>query len=123
MNQFKTEFDINNIDGKSPIEHQIQIQETKESVWVFDKINSMKIRFYKTCELSASSYVKLPLRSNAVINIGKNDKYCFLWSILASVHPCKNDIPKRISSFKQHFDKLNVHGFDCSNGFKCSDFH
>ena len=40
-----TESDIDNIDVKSQLEHQIQIQETKESGWIFDKINSMKLSF------------------------------------------------------------------------------
>ena len=52
-----TETDINDIDVKSQLEHQIQIPETKESGWIFDKINSMKIRLYKTEELNRSSYV------------------------------------------------------------------
>ena len=55
----------------------------------------MKISFYKTVELT--SYVKIPLRSNALINIKNNDKYCFIWSFLASLHPCGNDHP---NSFK-----------------------
>ena len=58
---------------KSQLEHQIQIQETKESGWIFDKINSMKIRFYKTGELNGS-FVKIPLRSNALIKIKNYDK-------------------------------------------------
>ena len=40
-----TESDIDNIDVRSQLEHQIQIQETKESGWIFDKINSMKLSF------------------------------------------------------------------------------
>ena len=47
INNNSTETDINNIDVKSQLEHQIQVQETKESGWIFDKINSMKIRFKK----------------------------------------------------------------------------
>ena len=85
FNNSLTENDINDIDVKSQLEHQIQIQETKESGWMFDKTNSMKIKFYKTGALSGSSYVKLPWRSNALINNKNNDKYCFLWSILASL--------------------------------------
>ena len=50
INNNLTETDINDVDVKSQLEHQIQIQETKESGWIFDKINSMKIRFYKTGE-------------------------------------------------------------------------
>ena len=88
INNNSTETDINNIDVKSQLEHQIQFQETKESGWIFDKINSMKTRFYKTEELNGSSYVKIPLRSNALIKIKNTDNYCFIWSISASFHPC-----------------------------------
>ena len=116
--------DINKIDFKSQLEHQIQIQETKESGWIFDKINSMKKRFYKTGELDGSSYVKIPLRSNALMNIWKSDKYCFLWSILAYLHPCESDDnPNRISNYEQYFIEVNNEGFDFSNGFKCSEVH
>ena len=81
INHNLTESDIGNIDIKSQLEHQIQIQETKESGWLFDKINSMKISFDKTEDLNGTSYVKIPLRSNAILNIQNNDKYCFIWSI------------------------------------------
>ena len=123
INNNLTETDINNIDVKSQLEHQIQTQETKESGWIFDKINEMKIRFYKTDELNGSSYVKIPLRSNALVNIKNNDKYCFIWSILASLHPCENDHPNRVSNYIQYFNELNFQSFDFTNGFKCSDVH
>ena len=61
-----TESDIDNIDVRYQLELQIKIQETKESGWIFDKINSMKRSFYKTVELNGTSYVKIPLRSNAI---------------------------------------------------------
>ena len=119
INNNLTETDINNIDVKSQLEHQIQIQETKESGWILDKLNSMKIGFYKTEELNGSSYVKIPLRSNALLNIHNNDKFCFIWSILASLHPCKNDHPNRVSIYIQYFNELNFQSF----GFNCSDVH
>ena len=74
FNNNLTESDIDNIDIRSQIEHQIQIQETKESGWIFDEINSMKISFYKTTELNGTSYVKIPLRTSAILNIQNNDK-------------------------------------------------
>ena len=123
INNNLTENDIDNIGVKSQLEHQIQIQETKESGWIFDKINSMKMRFYKTGEMNGSNYVKTPLRSNFLKNIKKNDKYCFIWSILASLHPCDNDHPNRVSNYKQYFNDINIEGFDFTNGFKCSDAH
>ena len=52
INHNLTETDNNNIDVKSQLEHQIQIQETKESGCVFEKLNSMKTKFLKTGELN-----------------------------------------------------------------------
>ena len=118
-----TESDIDIIDVRSQLEHQIQIQETKESGWIFDKINSMKISFYKTEELNGTSYVKIPLRSSAILNIQNNDKYCFIWSILASLHPCENTHPSRVNNFVQYFNELSFQIFDFTIGFKCSDVH
>ena len=118
-----TESDIDNIDIRSQLEHQIQIQETKESGWIFDKINSMKISFYKTTELNGTSYVKIPLRTFAILNIQNNDRYCFIWSILASIHPCENDHPNRVNNYVHYFNELNFQNFVFTNGFKCSDVH
>ena len=76
--------------------------------WRFDKINSMTIYFYKPGELKGSNYVKIPLRSNAILKFENNDKYCFIWSILARLHSCDNNHPNRVSNNKQYFDELNI---------------
>ena len=83
----------------------------------------MKISIYKTTELNGSSYVKFPLRSSAILNIQNNDKYCFIWSILASLHPCESTHPSRVSNYSQYFNELIFQNFDFTNGFKCSDVH
>ena len=69
INNNLTESGIDNIDIRSQLEHQIQMQELKDSGWIFDKINSMKKSFYKTTELNGTSYVKIPLRTNAILNV------------------------------------------------------
>ena len=74
-----TENDIYNIDHRSRLEHKNQIQETKEFGWIFDKINSMKLGFYKTGGLNGSSFFKIPSRSNALLNIKNDGKDCFVW--------------------------------------------
>ena len=61
-----TATDFDNIDPNSQLELQIQIQETKEGGWIIDRINSMKKRLQRTGELNVLSYVKIPLRSNAI---------------------------------------------------------
>ena len=123
VNHNITESDIDNIDVRSQLEHQIQNQETKESGWIFDKINSMKISFYKTVELNGTSYVKFPLRSSHIVNIKNDDKYCFLLSILAKLYPCEKSHPNRVSNYGPYFNELKFQSFDFKNGFKCSDVH
>ena len=73
--------------------------------------------------MNGSNYVKVPLRTNAILKIENNVKFCFIWSILASRHPCNNNHPNRVSNYKQYFDELNIQGFDFSKGLKCSDLH
>ena len=118
-----TQTDIDNIDIKSPLEHQIQIQEMKESGWRFDKIESMTVYFSKTSEMDGRSYFKILLRSNAILNIENIDKHCFIWSILASLHPCDNNHSNRVSTYKQYLNESNIQDFDFTNGFKCSNVH
>ena len=95
----------------------------KDSGWRFDASNSMTVYFYKIDELNGSIYVKIPLRSNAILNIENNDKYCFLWSILVYLHLCNNNHLNRVSNYRQYFNELKIDGFDFTNGFKCSDVH
>ena len=99
INHNLTESDIDNVDVRSQLEHQIQNQEMNETGWIFDKNNSMKKSFPKTGELNGTSFVKIPLRSSAILNIQKNDKFRFIWSVLASLHPCENDHPNRVANY------------------------
>ena len=123
INHKKTESDFHKFDNKSPLEHQIQAQEMKDSGWRFDTINSMIVYFYKTGEMDGRSFVKIPLRTSAILNFGNDDKFCFLWSLLACLHPCKNNHPYRSSNYRQHFNELNIQLFDFTKGFNCSDVH
>ena len=83
----------------------------------------MTVYFYKTDELKELSYVKTPLRTSAILNIENKDKYCFLWSKLAYLHPFNKNTPNRVSNYKQYFNELNIEGFDFAKGFKSSDVH
>ena len=59
----------------------------------------MKIKFHKTGELNGTKYVKVRLRSNVILNIQNDDKYRFLGSILAYIHPCENSHLLRVRNF------------------------
>ena len=110
-------------EARSQLEQQIQNQETKDSGWGCDKINSRTIYFHKTTELNSSSHLKIPLRSSAILNFEKDEKNRFLWSIWAKLHPCENSNPNRGSNSRQNFDEVNIHGFDFTDGFKGSDVY
>ena len=49
----------------------------------------MEIRFHKTRKLNGSKSVTIHLRSIAILNLENNDSFCFFWSLLAGLHPCK----------------------------------
>ena len=95
----------------------------KDSGWRFDEINSMTIYFYETCETNGRSYVRIPLRPSAFLNTENDNKYCFLWPILAYIHPCNINHPNRVSNYRQYFNELNIQDLDFTNGFKCNDVH
>ena len=83
----------------------------------------MKTRFFETGEINGSSFVRIPLRSPALTNKKIEDQYCFVWSVLAYLHPAENDHPNRVSNYRHYFNEFYIAGFDFSIGFKCSDVH
>ena len=124
INQNLTESDIGGIDVLSPLEHPNQ----KQNLWSsrFDKINSMTKFFYETIEMNRPSYVRTPLKSLVIINIQNDDKYCFIWSILAHLHPIadsKNGHATRVSIYRKYLFDLSIEGFDFNNGIKFRDVH
>ena len=118
-----TQSEIDNVNIQWDLEAKKQNFEMQESGWVFQRVNSMTISFYNTGNMDGSSYVKLPLRSSAILNIKNDDKYCFLWIILAKLHPCENSHPDRVTNYKPYVNELNIEGFDFTNGFRCSDMY
>ena len=72
-----TQSRIDNITIQCDLENRIQSIEMKESGCNFQRIKTMTISFNKSGELNASSYVKIPLSSSALVVI-KNDDKIFL---------------------------------------------
>ena len=84
-------------------ENRIQSMKTQEPGWKIQRKNTMGISFYKAGELKESSYIKLRLRSSAILTM-------FFWSTLAKLHPCEIS-SNRVSNYGQHFDELGTQGF------------
>ena len=66
------------------------------------------------------TYVEFPIRTNAKLNIQTNDTYCFLWCILACIHPVKEN-PHRVSKYIPYQNELNITDIDVNNGMKITD--
>ena len=78
MTKNLTQSEIDNVDIPWDLEARKQNLEMKESGWDFQRVISMTISFYNTGNMDGSSYIKVPLRSSAILNIKNDDKYCFL---------------------------------------------
>ena len=68
--------------------------------------------------LKGSSYLPLPKtlkNEKAIINIENKNNKCFMWSVLAALHP----VPYRsnregIHHYQPYVNKLNLDGIECS---------
>ena len=65
--------------------------------------------------MRASSYLPLQKELKAkhgCLNIRNNDEKCFLWSILASLHPVQHgNNPTRVLKYEDYEHELNMSGF------------
>ena len=53
--------------------------------------------------IKASSYIELPFKTKAVINIQNEDKKCFLWSIISCLHPTEDITHSyRLSTYQKY---------------------
>ena len=64
--------------------------------------------------LQGSTYIKLPKKledKKAILNIQNDDEKCFLWSVLAALHPVHlKGQPRRVHHYKSFEQELNVNG-------------
>ena len=102
------------------LDKEIQRRETEGSGWDLQGINYLKNFFHKTNALNGMTYVKFPIRTNSILNIQKADTYCFLWSILANIHPVDKN-PQRVSKYEPYRDELNINDIDFTNRMRIVD--
>ena len=56
--------------------------------------------------MKSSSNVKIPLRSSATFNLKNDDKYRFIWFMVAKLHPISDPKKKNISQEFQIIDNI-----------------
>src|SRR5207244_194012 len=84
------------------------------SGWVIDEILKLRLVTSEYSPLAGSSYIHLDKylsSKKALINIQNDDQKCFLWSVLAYLHPAgKNS--NRVEKYKQFESRLNLNGIE-----------
>ena len=102
------------------LDNEIENRDMEGSGWNVQGINHLKIYFHKTNPINGQTYVKFPIRTNSILNIQNNDTYCFLWSILANLHPVNKD-PQRVCKYIPYRNELYINDIDFTNGMRIID--
>ena len=74
------------------------------SMWKLSQIKSITLNIAKYQPLKGSSYIPTPptLHSKkAIINVKNSDSKCFMWSVLAALHPV-NQNAHRVSHYEPY---------------------
>merc|ERR1712055_564862 len=82
------------------------------SGWIIQSVDEFHLKICKYTPLQGSSYIKSPNKienSKSVVNVQNEDNKCFLYSVLAALHPVK-DNPQRVSNYEPYLEELKIDG-------------
>ena len=111
-------YDVNDLDADAvvaEINRKIEDFNRRGSNWQVDRLLNFTLGIVPYRPLQGSSFLETPPEitgKQAVLNIENyNDELCFVWSILAALHPVnfKNNA-NRVSKYKPYFNELNLEG-------------
>jgi hypothetical protein len=80
--------------------------------WILDEILYLDLNMAKYTQLKGSSYIPLPKKlktKKAIINVKNTDNKCFLWSILAALHPAAQHVDRQ-PYYMQFENELDFNG-------------
>ena len=112
--QKRTQSDIDFTDFRSQLENKFKTKRRKIVFADLIKLFQRPKISIKTSELNGSRYVSLPIEGSAFSKIKDDNKKGFHWSLFAEIQRCEICHPKRVSIYRQYFDKLNIDGSDSS---------
>ena len=82
------------------------------SGWIITSLDEFILKICKYTPIMGSSYIKSPKKienTKYVVNIQNEDNKCFLWSILAALHPVERHT-ERTSNYEPYIDELKTDG-------------
>jgi hypothetical protein len=89
--------------------NKMETFEIRGSQWVLSRILKLELNINRYNPLRGRSYISLPptlANKKAVINVKNKDDKCFLWSVLADLHPA-NDHSYRVAKYLQWEDEFD----------------
>ena len=84
------------------------------SGWTLEENHALALEMVDYDPIGGSSYLKLPkdvYDTKAIINVQNQDQQCFMWSVLAALHPATYSA-ERISHYQPFKEELNFTGID-----------
>ncbi|CAD6243198.1 GSCOCG00012650001-RA-CDS, partial [Cotesia congregata] len=91
--------------------------EHRDSGWSLMEVMNITVNINKFMPLEGgnnTTFITMPRhirKKGAVINIKNNDNFCFLWSVVAALHPAhEGQNVSRVSSYPHYSRVLNYHG-------------
>lgn len=82
----------------------------KGSNRIVEDVLHMDVVIMEYLPLSGSSYIELPIKlrfRRGIVNVQNDDNKCFLWSVLAALHPVDRN-PQDISQYRSYENQLNM---------------
>ena len=88
-------------EAKQKITQSLVLFQKEGSGWVLDEILHLDLSIAQYTPVKGSSYIPLPSKlkaKKAIINIKNSDNKCFMWSVLAGIHPSSHHVDRLITS-------------------------
>ena len=94
------------------VEERMAIFAQAGSGWTLEENHALVVEMVEYTPIGGSSYIELPkdvYDTKSIVNVKNEDQACFMWSILAALHPTDHN-PQRVSSYKPYEDELIFNG-------------
>ena len=97
------------------IMHQIDAYENNGSGWVIYHLIYLDLNIVEFDPLRASSFLPVPEKfgiKKGYVNIQNGDQKCFLWCVLAQLHPMQHTLAKYVSKYRHYENEVNMQGIE-----------
>lgn len=98
---------------RNVIDQKIDEMHENGSGWTLHEINDLTLNINKHVMFRGSSYIPLPKgidnNNRCIVNVHNDDEKCFVWSVLAALHPKKRGA-SAVNQYRKFEKQLNLNG-------------